>query len=258
MLAPRGVGLAGQLLDRGAAERRRHALDKTGECLCLAGGEQLCPMLREQDSDLAIGVGLGERAQGILDLSVRLEPIRGAAEQSACLFGIPGPGAKREVANERVQRVVLVLPLQEEPAPAEAGERGRRVVHTESFAKVRRETIEQRGGAQELQDFRRFLREDLSRQVGEHRIASSADLLQRLGARRRGPSGERRDCEPDERRPASGQLVQRSCELGVPGPELCVQQCFDLCRGEGKVRAGELQHLSPAAKAIDRERRFGS
>ena len=98
------------------------------------------------------------------------------------------------------------------------GERLPGARHTERLAELGGEAIEKSRRAQELLNAAGLPLEHLARQVGEHGISAAAELLEGLGTCRQG-NAEGGDGEPDERRPASGQLVECSGELGVPVSE---------------------------------------
>ena len=90
MFALRGVRLTGKLVDRCRSEREGHALGQTGDGLSLSGGEQSLPMLSQQAGELTIGLRRGQGAQGILDFSPRLEPVRRSMQQGPSVLGRPG------------------------------------------------------------------------------------------------------------------------------------------------------------------------
>ena len=248
---------SGQQHDRSAQRSVGEELRVPDDRVDGAGREHRLPALGEQSGELVVRTRCGERAEGVVDEALGLQPC-GRAGEKLRLVG-ERHALACELAHQRSERVPARLApvgLDEEPAALERGERLGSADGAESLAELRVEAVERGHRPHERAHVLGLALEDLARKIGEEAAAGPPEAVERAAPLLGRDVAEGLQREPDCRGPPAARLLEVAGDVVCRLAQRLLEQKSRLVGGEGKLARGELDDLALPAQALDREGRL--
>jgi hypothetical protein len=259
-VAPQLVRLAEQSLEVGVALACRQGGAGLDDGVDRALAQLRGTVRGQQRGDRRTVTQGAQRAQRERGLAVARVPRRRALVQHAQLVVRERQRGQRDLARQRrrgepVRRRRMVLG--EQAAARERAERLAGPLDSECGAQIGMYTLERRRQPHELADGARLLGEHFAREVPEQGAAGSAqslDCAHAIGGLQRAHGLAR---QPHGGRPAARDRLEGDPQIADVATEVGREQRGHLVGVEGEVSGAELEHLTLATEAIDRERDLG-
>jgi hypothetical protein len=215
-----------------------------------------CLSAEELDDPVRVG-GSGQGVECFLVPLVGLEPRGSFLAEPANLGRRRRPALANEPPHERVQRVPVACSGRRRCDESSSSEPGKQLVGTrqpERLAEVRSDPVEHGHDAEQLAALQRLTAEDLLGEVRVERPASPGEGVEEPPMLARTVRGEELGRELDGRGPSAARLVEAPDELGLGRRGHEVEARCRLVCGERQVAARDVQNLTSATHANDRER----